>query len=441
MTLLGRCGEYTRFAGERIHQPQDIDELTVSVKAVVNGHGARAATSRLNRVGDTAKAAAELAAGRAAAAGGPGRLTVARPATAGELPDPPPRLWYDDTAAFDAAARVQLAGQAMRSAAAAGGRANGMIGRAVTQIAVATSTGITRHAVATEASGSATFTIDDGTAHWIDLSRSADRLGVPDALRAGLDRAIRSRGRIPMPDGEFTVVLGAEAAGELVEFLPDFGFAGDLAAAGVGLVAQRPGSRIGSPLITVADDALADVGLPMTFDFEGTAKRRVPFLTEGVVGDAVTDLATAAALEGRAGPGGSTGHAHIAREEVPTPVAANMVMQAGRLTEAELIAGVERGVYVERFWYTRLVDRQAGTITGVSRDACFLIEDGVLGRPVDTGRFTQSVLDFLGTVDGVGDTVLSQPVMNVWNGSVSAPALRGHGFRFGARPAGTGGSS
>ena len=57
VTLLGRCGEYTRFAGERIHQPQDIDELTVSIKAVVNGHGARAATSRLDRVGDTAKAA------------------------------------------------------------------------------------------------------------------------------------------------------------------------------------------------------------------------------------------------------------------------------------------------------------------------------------------------------------------------------------------------
>jgi predicted Zn-dependent protease len=155
-----------------------------------------------------------------------------------------------------------------------------------------------------------------------------------------------------------------------------------------------------------------------------------------VVGDAVTDLATAAALGGPDGPGIPTGNAHIAREEVPSPVAANMVMRAGALTEAELIAGVERGVYVERFWYTRLVDRQAGLITGVSRDACFLIEDGVLGRPVDTGRFTQSVLDFLGTVDGVGDTVQSQPVMNVWNGSVSAPAVRGHGFRFGARPTG-----
>ena len=215
------------------------------------------------------------------------------------------------------------------------------------------------------------------------------------------------------------------------------GFSGELAAAGVGVAARQPGAQLGSDLITVGDNALATVGLPIPFDFEGTAKRAVPFLTRGRVGSPVTDLATAAALGSAVNGGNSTGHAHIAREEAPSPVAANVVMQTGSASEAELIAGVERGIYVERFWYTRLVDRQASTITGVSRDACFLIENGVLTTPVGTGRFTQSVLGFLGTVDGVGDTVRSQPVMNVWNGAVSAPAVRGHGFRFGSRPVGS----
>ena len=117
-------------------------------------------------------------------------------------------------------------------------------------------------------------------------------------------------------------------------------------------------------------------------------------------------------------------------------MAANLVLQPGSESEDSLIAGVERGVYVERFWYTRLVDRQASTITGVSRDGCFLIRNGELAEPVSTGRFTQSVLDFLSTIDGVADLVRSQPVMNVWNGSASAPAIRGHRFRFGSRPVG-----
>ena len=434
VTLLGRCGEYTRFAGERIHQPQDITELTVSVKAIVNGHSARAATSRLDRITATAAAAAELAAGRAAHAGGPGHGRVAEPEDPAGAGRAQPVLWYDDTAAFDASARVDLAGRAMRSATAAGGIATGMIGRAVTQIAVANSAGVARQALATEASGSTTFTVDGGTAHWIDLHRSADALDAAVSIEAALGRAVRSRGRIPMPDGEFTVVLGPEATGELIGFLADFGFSGELAAAGVGVAAHSRGFRLASDLINVGDDALAPVGLPIPFDFEGTSKQQVPFLTAGVVGDAVTDLATAAALGTAVNQGRSTGHAHIAREEVPTPVAANVVMRAGTQTEADLVAGVERGVYIERFWYTRLVDRQASTITGVSRDACFLIADGALGRPVDTGRFTQSVLGFLASVDGVGDRLRSQPVMNVWNGAVTAPAVRGHGFRFGCRP-------
>jgi PmbA protein len=423
VTLLSRAGEYTRFAGDRIHQPQDITELTISVKAVVDGHAARAATTSPDRLAETARAAAQLAAERARAATAPGGVQLASPAEVPTL-----ALWHDDTAAFDAAARVGLVDQAMRAAAQAGGHSTGMFGRALTQIAVGNSAGVLQHAQATEASGALTVTVDDGTAHWIDLHRSADALATGANIEAAVQRAVASRGRIPMPDGEFTVVLGPEAAGELIDFLGDFGFTGSLAAAGVGVCAGGSGARRGSELVTIADDARATVGLPIPFDFEGTVKQVVPLLTAGVVGEPVTDLATAAAL-GRA----STGHAHIAREEVPAPVAANIVMRPGGLSEAELIAGVERGVYVERFWYTRLVDRQASTITGVSRDACFLIEDGRLTQPVDTGRFTQSVLGFLETVDGVGDVVRSQPVMNVWNGCVSAPAIRGHGFRFGSR--------
>lgn len=424
VTLLGRRGEYTRFAADRIHQPQNITELTVSVKAIVNGHAARASTSCLSRISETAASAADLAAKQAAAARFEGRTRVAEPED-----EPRLNLWHADTEAFDDASRVGLAGTAMRGADRAGGKATGMIGRAATQIAVANSSGVAMHAIATEASGSVTVTVDDGTAHWIDLHRSADALEASTNIEAAVVRALASRGRIPMPDGAFTVVLGSEAAGELIGFLAEVGFSGELAAAGMGICASAPGAYLGSDLVTVGDDALAEIGLPIPFDFEGTPKRPVPFLTAGVVGLPVTDLTTAAVLGTP-----STGHAHIAREEVPAPVAANVVMKPGQQSEAKLIRGVEHGIYVERFWYTRLVDRTASTITGVTRDACFLIEDGVLTSPVSTGRFTQSVLEFLATVDGVGDALRSQPVMNVWNGAVSAPALRGHEFRFGARP-------
>lgn len=424
VTLIGRTGEYTRFAVDRIHQPQDITELSVSVKAIVNGHAVRTATSLLAEVGAKAALAARLAAERAGRAERPGHATVAPPGAAPRIV-----LWHDDTVDFDSHRRVELAHRAMSTSRDAGGHCTGMIGRAVTQLAVANSAGLIRHLQATEASGSVTVTIEDGTAHWIDLGRSSNALEVEENIDATVRRAGRGRSREAVADGEYTVVLGSEAVGELIGFLDELGFSGELAAAGVGVCAGDSDVVLGSSMVNIADDALAPVGLPMSFDFEGIAKQRVPMLVHGGRGAPVTDLATAAALGGA-----STGHAHIAREEVPSPVAANIVMEAGEASEEELIAGVERGLYIERFWYTRLVDRQASTITGVSRDACFRIKNGQLTQPVSTARFTQSVFDFLRSVDGVGVRVLSQPVMNVWNGCVSAPAVRGHRFRFGSRP-------
>ncbi|MEU4806273.1 TldD/PmbA family protein [Actinosynnema sp. NPDC023587] len=411
VALLARAGEYTRFAGDRVHQPQDITEQQVVVRAVVDGHAARAATSALDRVPDAVRRATALARGLARTAAAPGSAWTPRHHDTDDH-----LLWHDDTAAFDAPARIAIAAEAMTRARRAGSTAAGMVGRAVTQLAVASSTGALRHAVATEATGSLTVGDRDGSAHWANLHRSRDALGLDaETVADTVARAVRTRGREPLPHGTYTVVLGPEATGELLGFLGVLGFDGGLAGAGVG-AATTPGRRVASDLVTVADDASHPFGLPIPFDVLGTSKAVVPLITAGLVGGPVTDR---------------TGHAHVAREAVPSPVAANVVMGPG--AERDLVAGVANGLFVERFWYTRLVDRRTGTITGVSRDACFRIMDGELADPVRGARFTQSVLDLLATVDGVGDVVRAQPVMNVWNGSVTAPAIRAHGFRFGPR--------
>jgi predicted Zn-dependent protease len=231
-----------------------------------------------------------------------------------------------------------------------------------------------------------------------------------------------------VPDGVHDVVFGGLATGELIGFVPDFGFTAPAVAAGIGLVATRPHAVLAPADITVSDDATVDVGLPFPFDFEGTPKNRVELISAGRVGSPVSDLASATATGGQ-----STGHAHIARESSPAPEAANLIMMPGGSSEAELIAGVERGLYIQRLWYNRLVDAETGTVVGTSRDGCFLIEDGKLTAGLQTGRFTESVLGALARTDGIGSRLITQPVPNVWNGCSSAPAIRVRGFRFGSR--------
>jgi PmbA protein len=424
--VAARTGEHTRFAGERVHQPQTIIECQVMVRAVAGTGSARVAVSSLDAARDAVVAASEMAK-RRDGAGGPANSAphdVASYADVGR----PAGLWHEATLAFDAGARSELAGRIMESARSARVTSAGVLTTAITELAVATSGGQRCYGAATEAGFSLTARAGEASSYVADLGRDASALGVQERAAAAIGQAAATGEVIAVPDGVHDVVFGGLATGELIGFVPDFGFTAPAVAAGIGLAATRPQAILAPPDITVADDATVEAGLPFPFDCEGTPKDRVELISAGRVGDPVSDRASAAATGGL-----STGHAHIARESSPAPEAANLIMMPGGASEAELIAGVERGLYIQRLWYNRLVDAEAGTVVGTSRDGCFLIEDGKLTTGLKTGRFTESVLGALARTDGVGSRLISQPVPNVWNGCCSAPAIRVRGFRFGSR--------
>ena len=69
-----------------------------------------------------------------------------------------------------------------------------------------------------------------------------------------------------------------------------------------------------------------------------------------------------------------------------------------------MIHSTERGLYITRFWYTRLVHPRDCVVTGMTRDGVFMIENGELTFPVKNLRFTQSYVEALAHVEGVGKT-------------------------------------
>jgi predicted Zn-dependent protease len=79
-----------------------------------------------------------------------------------------------------------------------------------------------------------------------------------------------------------------------------------------------------------------------------------------------------------------------------------VLVGGGAADELELCAGIERGVYVTRLWYTNPVRPRETLLTGVTRDGTFLIEDGRITRPLVDMRMTDSVLGILGRVQALG---------------------------------------
>jgi predicted Zn-dependent protease len=175
-------------------------------------------------------------------------------------------------------------------------------------------------------------------------------------------------------------------------------------------------------LISIVDDATSPVLPGVPFDPEGTPTRRYPLIADGVAVGVTHDRASAA-LAGAT----STGHA------LPAPnhsggLASHIMIEPGKHSLDELISGLERGLLVTRFHYTNLVHAMTSTITGMTRDGTFLVEDGRIVGGVRNLRFTQSILDALSAVEAVGaDTEVST---DTFEGTCATPAMRISRFHF-----------
>jgi predicted Zn-dependent protease len=243
-----------------------------------------------------------------------------------------------------------------------------------------------------------------------------------DAAALGREAAGKARATadaVSLDPGDYTVVLEEYAVVDLLDMLGYLGFSA-LAVQEERSFAET-GRRIGSELVTIVDDGYDPSGLPLPFDFEGVAKRRVVLVEDGVCRDVVYDSQTAA----RAGVT-STGHG-LPAPNTWGPFPLNMLMEAGTAERDDLIAGLDRGLLVTRFHYTNPVHPKLAIVTGMTRDGTFLVEDGRIIGPVKNLRYTQSYLDALA---GTVAVARSRKALKGFLGCAVVPAVRIEGWTF-----------
>jgi predicted Zn-dependent protease len=93
-----------------------------------------------------------------------------------------------------------------------------------------------------------------------------------------------------------------------------------------------------------------------------------------------------------------------------------------------MIASMDRGLLISRFWYIRSTDPRIAGLTGLTRDGVWFIENGKVKYPVKNFRFNQSVIQMLapGNVEMVG---VSERVGDTDSASLF-PALKLKAFNF-----------
>jgi len=245
-----------------------------------------------------------------------------------------------------------------------------------------------------------------------------------DPAALGLEAAelaVRSANPVDLEPGVYRVVLGPDAVADIMDFLAYMGFSAKAYAEGRSFMSEKLGTQVMSELVSIVDDAFAPTAMGTTFDYEGVAKRRVILIDHGVAANPVTDSYWAAQTE-RA----NTGHALPAPNSWG-PMPLNVEMLPGDATLDELIGSVKRGVYVTRFHYVNVEDPVPVTLTGMTRDGTFMIEDGKLTSPLKNLRFTQSAVEALKGCEGV---TAQRKFVGTEEGASLVPGILLAGFNF-----------
>jgi PmbA protein len=407
----------TRFANNRIHQNVASEDLGISVRAVVGKRVGVAATNRTDEAGLAAVCDAALAAARTSPEdpefpGLPAGGTVEHPTRA-----------HMSTRQFGPHERGEAARAIIGQSSRRGCVAAGTVAVNDAIVAVANTVGADAVMPTTACNATVLSTGPDGASGWASFFSTDASDIAPDALgdRAAT-LALRTASPRSLDPGEYTVVLAPEAVADIVRFLGWYGMSAKAVEEGRSFMTGHIGERILSPMITIRDDALGATASGLTFDYEGVPKQRVTLIDAGVASAFVTDSYWAA----KTGMP-DTGHALPAPNSMG-PLPLDLVMAPGDSSIVEMIASVERGVYVTRFHYVNIEDPVRATLTGMTRDGTLMIEAGRLTYPVRNLRFTQSAVEALADVRAVGRDVVA---LGEDDGmSVRVPALALERFSF-----------
>ena len=404
----------SRFAGGAIHQNLAHSNIVLNIRSVTGKRLGRATTNILSDAG--VRKAVEAAHQNAL-------LMPEDPAFEG-LPQPSEAAKVDSFDEATARCSPETRAQIVRGICLQGKEhdlnVSGACRTGVQEIAVVSSHGARAYHAGTFA-GLIINTMSGSSAGW--AKGGSWRLSDMDTEALGreaVSKAVDGREPVAIEPGRYPVVLDTYAVDDILEALSLYGMGAQAVQEGRSWMNDIIGDQAMSPSVTIWDDGSASHGWPVPFDAEGMPRRRVDIITKGVVNTPVHNSYTAG-KEGTV----STGHQAYF---TGGPIASNLFMQEGGSSLDELIGSTKQGIYITRFFYTRLAHSKGCVMTGMTRDGTFMIENGQITHPVKDLRFNQSYVEALAGVEHIGSE--SKLVLNEVGFATRVPALKLSSFNF-----------
>ena len=212
-----------------------------------------------------------------------------------------------------------------------------------------------------------------------DAGEYARRLAAAIAKLAALDRPEKG-----LPPGNYRVYLAPDA---LNEFVPFFSWNGlgerGLREGESSFIALREGRKTLAQGFRLDQDF--SLGVEPRFNALGEIAPERLVLIEG--GKLIHSLVSARSAKQYGVPS----NAAPGSEGVRSPT-----IGAGELDEDEALRLIGTGLYLSNLHYLNWSDNDSGRITGMTRFACFWVEEGKIAAPIKDMRFDESIYHLLG---------------------------------------------
>ena len=223
-----------------------------------------------------------------------------------------------------------------------------------------------------------------------------------DAAQTGNEAAslaIDSQNPVDIDPGKYEVILGHEAVSTILVFLSVYGLNAKSKIDGMSPILIN--EKQFDEKITLIDTPEDDESIGFTIDASGAKKHNLEVIKNGIPNTFFHTRRTAKELNMK-----NTYHELFGWGDNFGGIATNLELSKGTTSHEDMISSVKKGIFINEFWYCRVLDPITQVVTGLNRNGSFLIEDGKITKPVGRLRFTQSFITSLsqGNVISVGDT-------------------------------------
>ncbi|MFQ3680019.1 MAG: metallopeptidase TldD-related protein [Pseudanabaenaceae cyanobacterium] len=225
-----------------------------------------------------------------------------------------------------------------------------------------------------------------------------------------------------VPRGEYRVYLAPAAVAEVVDLWRSAPGEGDLQQGQSPLRALALGERVLSSQLHLGED-FRQGGVPRFNEWGEVSPPWLPIVAAGQLVNTLVSERSAREY-GKPGNGATSG------EYLRAPAIA-----PGDLPPAEVLTRLETGLYLSNLHYLNWSDVPTGRITGMTRFACFWVEDGALVAPIERLRFDDSFYRFWGEdLEAVGSEAVFVPNTDTYErrspGGMAVPGMLLRRFAF-----------